>query len=126
MATTLTFQPGRVPGIGPAMPARPAPVGSMSVAQREALAALIHEPIGASETGAEQRDLGAALVWLITTATAFLWSVAVAFALVQEMGWLPGIDMLMAADSPASHAVAAPAAAHAVAHQSSATVNRTM
>jgi hypothetical protein len=126
MATTLTFQPGRVPGIWSATPARPAPIGGMSKAQRDALAALIHEPIGASGTGAERRDLGAALVWLIATATTLLWSVAIAFALVQEMGWLPRIDTLMAAGSPASHAVAAPAAAHTVAHQSSATVNRTM
>ena len=123
MATTLTFQPGRVPGIRPALPA---PVGNMTTRQRDALAALIHEPIGACESGAQRRDLGAGLVWLIATATALLWSLAIAFALVQEIGWLPRIDTLMAAGAPASVAVAAPAAAHAIAVQSSAAVNRTM
>ena len=119
MATALTFQPGRVPGIGSA---RLAPIGGMSEAQRKALSALIHEPVGARES--ERRDLGTALVWLIATATAFLWSLAIALALVQEIGWVRQVDALAAANSPASHA-AAPAA-HAVAAHSSATANRTM
>ena len=123
MATALTFQPGRVPGIGSA---RLAPIGGMSEAQRKALSALIHEPIGARESDAGQRDLGAALIWLIATATTLLWSLAIAFALANEIGWVPQVDALLAETSPASHAVAAPAAAHAVANQSSAVVNRTM
>jgi hypothetical protein len=125
MATELTFKPGRVPGIAVAKPARRAPIGDMSAVQREALAGLIHEPVRTTGWRAGQ-SAGAVTVWLIATATALLWSFAIAFVLLQEVGLIPSIDAPMAADTAALHAVAAPAAAHADAHQSSATVSRTM
>ena len=126
MATTLTFKPGRVPGLGQAAKARPAPIGNMSATQREALAALIHEPIGVRESRPEWANVAAALVWFVCTAVALIWSAAIVFALASEIGWVPQIEALVAGDALASHAVAAPATANAVAHQSSATVNRTM
>ena len=125
MATTLTFQPGRVPGIRPALPA---PVGNMTTRQRDALAALIHEPIGVRESRPEWANVGAALVWIVCTAVALIWSAAIVFALASEIGWVPQVEALVAGNALASHAVAAPAAAaaHAIAVQSSAVVNRTM
>ena len=101
MATSLTFQPGRVPGLGQAAKARPARIGNLSARQHEALAALIHEPIRASESRAEWANVGAGVAWVVCSAVA-----------------------LVAGNSLVSHAVAAPA--NAVARQSSAAVNRTM
>jgi hypothetical protein len=126
MATTLTFEPGRVPGLGQAAKARPAPIGNMSATQREALAALIHEPIGVRESRPEWANVGPALVWIVCTAVALIWSAAIVFALASEIGWVPQFEALMAGNALDSHAVVAPAAAHTVANQSSATVNRTM
>jgi hypothetical protein len=55
MATTLTFEMGRRPGIAPRTARRRAP--RLTVAQREALHALIHEPVGASRwNGRNRRD----------------------------------------------------------------------
>ncbi len=122
MATALTFRPGRVPGIGAA---RSAPTGDMSSTQRDALSALIHEPIGVRESHLDWANVGAAVAWLVCIAVALIWSVAIAFALASEIGWVPQVEALAAGRSPASHA-AAPAAPHAVAVQSSATINRTM
>jgi hypothetical protein len=124
MATSLTFQPGRVPGIGQAPKARPAQIGDMTARQREALAALIHEPIGASESRAEWANVGAGVAWIVCTAVALIWSAAITFALASEIGWVPQVDALTAGNSLVSHAVATPA--NAVVHQSSAAVNRTM
>jgi hypothetical protein len=125
MATELTFKPGRVPGIAVATRAHRAPIGGMSAVQRDALAGLIHEPVRTTGWHAGQ-SAGAVTVWLIATATALLWSFAIAFVLLQEVGLVPPIDALVAGQTVASHTVAAPAAAHADAHQSSATVSRTM
>ena len=124
MATSLTFQPGRVPGLGQAAKARPARIGNLSARQHEALAALIHEPIRASESRAEWANVGAGVAWVVCTAVALIWSAAITFALASEIGWVPQVDALVAGNSLVSHAVAAPA--NAVARQSSAAVNRTM
>jgi hypothetical protein len=55
MATALTFEVGRRPGLGPRSSCRRA--GRMTVDQRAALRALIHEPVEASRwKGRNRRD----------------------------------------------------------------------
>ena len=99
----------------------------MSAVQREALAGLIHEPVRTHADGVRGNSAGAVTVWLIATATALLWSFAIAFVLVagSRIGCAHRC-IGRQAKPPASHTVAAPATAHADAHQSSATVSRTM
>ena len=91
MATTLTFQPGRVPGI--ASPALhedvPAP---MNAKQREALRALIHGP--ATISGAQWTRRG--------SGTDIVWAAVMALALVVGAGSLvEGIRSVQPLDAPA-------------------------
>ena len=70
MATMLTFQSGRVPGIARAPILRHSPRVRMSPAQRAALVALIHTPPAAPKSRWERRDSSGDMVWVVVIALA--------------------------------------------------------
>jgi len=95
MATQLTFQPGRVPGL--AHPGRhTAPVRRhcdevtsegqpISLRQRAALSALIHTPIRTATPRLTRSDMGAGIAWIVVTACALAWTLVIAVSLAPDI-----------------------------------------
>jgi hypothetical protein len=72
MATTLTFQPGRVPGIAASAALHEEVPPPMNAKQREALRALIHGPATISGAQWTRRSSGTDVVWVAVMALALL------------------------------------------------------
>jgi hypothetical protein len=98
MATELTFQPGRVPGLArraprplgdvPAVAFRP-----MSCEQRTALRELIHTPARISASRFSRADAVAGIAWMVVTACALAWTLVIANALVPSLGIALSIEI---------------------------------
>ena len=77
MATTLTFEVGRRPGVARRQSWSRKPAAGMNHAQRDALTDLVHGPGGPRKSGfeslsASRRDRGMDCIWFAVLALAFL------------------------------------------------------
>ena len=88
MANELTFYPGRVPGLPQAPRLRRTPPSEepgMTLDQRAALAALIHVPARPRSTRVVLADLAAGVAWMLVTACALAWTLAIAVELAPDL-----------------------------------------
>ena len=111
MAAELTFTPGRVPGIARSQPRpsttaarRPSAHGAapvspprdllpgMTLAQRRALAALVHTPAGALDLRCGASRRGSNVAWIALFLCTLAWTVAIAVELTPELRVARAID----------------------------------
>ena len=97
MATMLTSQSGRAPGIARARLWTRSPRVRMSPAQRAALAALIHTPPAAPQSRWERRDSSGDMVWVVVIALASFVGV---LALADGVRVVNAVDALRARPLP--------------------------
>ena len=130
MATTLTFEIGRRPGVARRQPLARKHVFGMNGAQRVALSELVHGPGGPQRSGLHGGP-GLDFVWFAVLALVFLLSGRTLFEGVRFVhsadtlhaakGAEPQVDVTITRLPPTTEALNAAAPAH-----SSATVSRTM